>query len=96
MTINEYQGLAMRTVNADIEKKDMLVNSVMGLCGESGEAIEILKKHIFHGKAEPYLAESENGKQFQLMRVGYYKKCLDEKGGLVLSEIVSLKDNFNK
>ena len=50
MTINEYQGLAMRTVNADIEKKDMLVNSVMGLCGESGEAIEILKKHIFHGK----------------------------------------------
>ena len=31
MTINEYQGLAMRTVNADIEKKDMLVNSVMGM-----------------------------------------------------------------
>lgn len=51
-----------------------------------------LKK--FHGKAEPYLAESENGKPFQLMRTGYYKK--DLKGGLVLSEIVSLKDNFNK
>ena len=45
MTINEYQGLAMRTINADIEKKDMLVNSVMGLCGESGEAIEILKNN---------------------------------------------------
>ena len=53
-------------------------------------------EHIFHGKAEPYLAESADGKQFQLMRVGYYKKCVDEKGGLVLSEIVSLKDNFNK
>ena len=51
-----------------------------------------LKK--FNGKAEPYLAESENGKPFQLMRTGYYKK--DTKGGLVLSEIVSLKDNFNK
>ena len=51
-----------------------------------------LKK--FNGKAEPYLAESENGKPFQLMRTGYYKK--DIKGGLVLSEIVSLKDNFNK
>ena len=38
----------------------------------------------------------EEGKPFQLMRVGYYKKCTDEKGGLVLSEIVSLKDNFNK
>ncbi len=48
----------------------------------------------FFGKAEPYLAESEEGKPFQLMRAGYYKKCTD--GGLVLSEIVSLKDNFNK
>ena len=45
---------------------------------------------------EPYLAESEDGKAFQLMRVGYYKKCVDESGKLVLSEIVSLKDNFNK
>lgn len=51
-----------------------------------------LKK--FYGKAEPYLAENENGKPFQLMRTGYYKK--DTAGGLVLSEIVSLKDNFNK
>ncbi|MBD5632467.1 MAG: glutamine--tRNA ligase/YqeY domain fusion protein [Clostridia bacterium] len=48
----------------------------------------------FNGKAEPYLAESEEGKAFQLMRTGYYKKCTE--GGLVLSEIVSLKDNFNK
>ena len=54
--------------------------------------VNSLKK--FNGKAEPYLAESENGKPFQLMRTGYYKK--DAKGGLVLSEIVSLKDNFNK
>lgn len=51
-----------------------------------------LKK--FYGKAEPYLAESEDNKPFQLMRTGYYKKCTD--GGLVLSEIVSLKDSFNK
>lgn len=51
-----------------------------------------LKK--FRGKAEPYLAESPEDKPFQLMRTGYYKKCTD--GGLVLSEIVSLKDSFNK
>ncbi len=49
---------------------------------------------IFNGKAEPYLAESKDGTPFQLMRTGYYKKATD--GGLVLSEIVSLKDNFNK
>lgn len=49
MTINEYQSLAMRTVNPDLDKKDMLINSVMGLCGESGEAIDIVKKWYAHG-----------------------------------------------
>ena len=48
MEINEYQELAMRTVNKELSKKDMLINGVMGLCGESGEAIEIVKKHIAH------------------------------------------------
>ena len=53
-------------------------------------------EHIFYGKAEPYLASVANDTAFQLMRVGYYKKCVKEDGTLVLSEIVSLKDNFNK
>ena len=48
----------------------------------------------FDGKAEPYLFESEDGKPFQLMRTGYYKKSSDN--GFTLSEIVSLKDSFNK
>lgn len=48
----------------------------------------------FYGKAEPYFAECADGKPFQLMRAGYYKKSSGD--GLVLSEIVSLKDNFNK
>ncbi len=51
---------------------------------------------IYYGYAEPYFAECEEGKPFQLMRTGYYKKTASEYGGLVLSEIVSLKDNFNK
>ena len=53
-------------------------------------------ERIFFGYAEPYIAESEEGKPFQLMRTGYYKKMTSENGGLILSEIVSLKDNFNK
>ena len=52
-------------------------------------------EHIFAGKAEPYLAAAADGTPFQLMRTGYYKKC-EEGDKLVLSEIVSLKDNFNK
>lgn len=46
MTIDEYQKLAMTTLNPDLSTKDMLINGVMGLCGESGEAIDIVKKHL--------------------------------------------------
>ena len=49
MTINEYQKLAMVTLNPELDKKDVLINGVMGLCGESGEAIDIVKKHLTQG-----------------------------------------------
>ena len=49
MTINDYQNLAMRTLNPELSKKDVLINGVMGLCGESGEAIDIVKKHLAQG-----------------------------------------------
>lgn len=49
---------------------------------------------IFSGKVEPYVMG--NGDiPYQLMRTGYFK-LLEVKGKTVLSEIVSLKDNFNK
>lgn len=49
MTINEYQTLAMATLNPSLSKRDVLINGVMGLCGESGEAIDIVKKHLAQG-----------------------------------------------
>lgn len=49
MTINEYQQLAMRTLNPELSQKDVLINGVMGLCGESGEAIDIVKKWLAQG-----------------------------------------------
>ncbi len=50
---------------------------------------------VLAGKAEPYLFRGEEEKPFQLLRTGYYKRLtVGEKE--VLSEIVSLKDNFNK
>ena len=49
MTINEYQKLAMTTLNPELDKKEVLINSVMGLCGESGEAIDIVKKWMAQG-----------------------------------------------
>ena len=49
MTVNEYQKLAMITLNPELDKKDVLINGVMGLCGESGEAIDIVKKWLAQG-----------------------------------------------
>ena len=49
MTINEYQKLAMTTLNPKLDRKDVLINGVMGLCGESGEVIDIVKKHLAQG-----------------------------------------------
>jgi NTP pyrophosphatase (non-canonical NTP hydrolase) len=49
MTINEYQKLAMTTLNPALGERDVLINGVMGLCGESGEAIDIVKKHLAQG-----------------------------------------------
>ena len=38
MTGNEYQKLAARTMNPALRGRDVLINGVMGLCGETGEA----------------------------------------------------------
>ena len=51
MTGNEYQKLAARTMNPALQGRDVLINGVMGLCGEAGEAIDIVKKHLAQGHA---------------------------------------------
>lgn len=48
MTPNEYQKAALRTAPADIDHRSQLLNGVMGLAGESGEAVDLVKKHVFH------------------------------------------------
>lgn len=54
MDANEYQRLAKRTIPDRFEYErsttdDALLMSAMGLCGETGEVAEIVKKAIFHG-----------------------------------------------
>lgn len=46
MTINEYQAAAMRTAGTT-DKETLLINGVMGLNGEAGECIDLIKKHLF-------------------------------------------------
>ena len=45
---NLYQELAQRT-SATTSRTDKIENGLMGLNGESGEAIDVLKKHRFQG-----------------------------------------------
>jgi NTP pyrophosphatase (non-canonical NTP hydrolase) len=51
MTINEYQKAAMRTASgvATATKDNLLLNGVMGMNGEAGECIDMVKKHFFQG-----------------------------------------------
>lgn len=52
MTLNDYQQLASRTSNPDLTNRGGLIeNGVMGLCGEAGECIDIVKKAMFQGHA---------------------------------------------
>lgn len=49
MTINDYQKEAMRTASEMSNEYPRILNGLMGLNGEAGECIDILKKHLFQG-----------------------------------------------
>ena len=82
-------------VDAVLKQYDLLLRDADYAGQDFSERINLSSEHIFAAKAEPYLAEAPENTAFQLMRTGYYKTCRDG-GKLCLSEIVSLKDNFNK
>jgi NTP pyrophosphatase (non-canonical NTP hydrolase) len=48
MDFNEYQKQAMRTASG-AAKQNLVLNGIMGLCGEAGECIDVVKKHMFQG-----------------------------------------------
>ena len=49
MTLNEYQHQAQRTVQITTNMTDKIINGCMGLNGESGECIDLLKKNLYQG-----------------------------------------------
>jgi len=48
MNFTTYQQEARRTANAS-SPYPLLFNWALGLCGETGEVVEIIKKATFHG-----------------------------------------------
>ena len=89
MEIDEYQTRAMRTLNPALSDRDVLVNAVMGLCGESGEAIDIVKKWLSQGHEldRAHLAE-------ELGDVAWYLAEAAQALGLSLDSV--LRQNLQK
>lgn len=87
MTINEYQQEAMRTASGTNDDNDtsQLLNGVMGLNGESGECIDILKKALFqgHGLDTEHLAE-------ELGDVAWYLAVSADALGYTLEDIMQM------
>ena len=94
MTPNEYQTLASRTL---IEKPDfqitdlqlMIVWNAVGLGGEAGEVLEVIKKGIFHQHGLD-LEKLEK----ELGDVLWYIAAICTKTGLQLEQV--MKENINK
>jgi len=50
MNFIDYQRAAARTSDPSRPEIDRLTNGALGLGGEAGEVIELVKKHRYHGK----------------------------------------------
>lgn len=48
MEINEYQKAALRTASSE-KSEDLILNGILGLCGETGEVSDHIKKNMFQG-----------------------------------------------
>lgn len=84
MDFKEYQELAQRTANTKTNK-DKVENGILGLNGEAGELIDMLKKYKFQGHDLEiprlidelsdilwYCAELATGLQISLEKVAEY------------------------
>jgi NTP pyrophosphatase (non-canonical NTP hydrolase) len=77
-----YQTAAGLTITPDQDNEDRKVNAALGLAGEAGEVVELIKKAMFHGK--PYTAEQIKS---ELGDVLWYLNQMAYAHGLTLAEI---------
>lgn len=86
---------AKTCVDAEFRQYSSLLKDADYPGQDFGERLNYDSIKVTYGKAEPFLSEASDGERFQLLRTGYYVKRTKKDGGLLLSEIVSMKDNFN-
>lgn len=49
MDIKEFQAKSVRTVNKNLTTEQLMSNMCMGMSGETGEVIDVIKKHLYQG-----------------------------------------------
>lgn len=85
ITANDYQRAAMRTAGDDEE--NYLANGAMGLCGESGEVTDLIKKHLYQGHELDRVKIVE-----ELGDVLWYCALVAEAVGATLSEVMLMNE----
>ena len=90
LTADDYQRAALRTARVDeLSKDELLLNGVMGLCGEAGECIDLVKKARFQGH------EIDNDKlRLEIGDCAWYAALASYAVGRPLSEV--LQANIDK
>lgn len=90
MTIQEYQQAVKRTVNQGVKGKDERIkNFCFGLGGETGELLDLFKKHFYHGHKL-----NENKVKNEMGDVLWYIANIANEYNFSLTEIMEI--NINK
>lgn len=82
MTFDEYQIASKRTMNPGLGHDEELTNYGLGVAGEAGEVVELVKKHVFHGKPMGVDALEK-----ELGDVLYYVSALATTAGISLTTV---------
>jgi MazG nucleotide pyrophosphohydrolase domain. len=51
MTFSEYESAAAKAINPALDERERLIDAAAGLAEEAGEALSIVRKHLYQGKA---------------------------------------------
>lgn len=98
-----YRDEVLRTAGVSLEKdsfRDQLLLGATGLAGEGGEVVDLIKKHVFHGKP----LDKEN-LIMELGDVRWYLEYLMLANGISMEEVEAVNiaklrkrypDGFNK
>jgi NTP pyrophosphatase (non-canonical NTP hydrolase) len=84
VTFDEYQDWAKRTLSQELNQRERLAMTALGLVGEAGECSEAIKKHLFHGHSLDHAALAK-----ELGDVLWYVAMLADSCGLNIGVIAA-------